>query len=181
MHFGYEPGTLLADADLVIALESDVPWIPHLQQPAAGARIVHVAEDPIFSRYPMRSFPSDLSVQAGVVHSLEALIAALEPRLQAAEPHIAARRARLTERMHVRRAQLGQGFGRRGDTFRRNICHAALARRSATTPSSSTNIRCARTIVRASMPARFIRSGRRAVWAGASAPRSAPSWPRPTS
>ena len=106
MHFGYEPGTLLADADLVIALESDVPWIPHLQQPAAGARIVHVAEDPIFSRYPMRSFPSDLSVQAGVVHSLEALIAALEPRLQAAEPHIAVRRARLTERMHVRRAQL---------------------------------------------------------------------------
>ena len=66
MHFGYEPGTLLADADLVIALESDVPWIPHLQHPAAGARIAHVAEDPIFSRYPMRSFPSDLAVQAGV-------------------------------------------------------------------------------------------------------------------
>src|SRR5579884_670116 len=26
MHFGYEPGALLADADLIIALESDVPW-----------------------------------------------------------------------------------------------------------------------------------------------------------
>jgi acetolactate synthase-1/2/3 large subunit len=106
MHFGYEPGALLTDADLVIVLESDVPWIPHMQHPAAGSRIVHVAEDPIFSRYPMRSFPSDLSVQAGVVHSLETLIAALEPRLQLAEPRIAARRARLTERMHIRRAQL---------------------------------------------------------------------------
>src|SRR5262249_37351946 len=33
MHFGFEPGTLLADADLVIVIESDVPWIPHLQHP----------------------------------------------------------------------------------------------------------------------------------------------------
>ena len=108
MHFGYEPGALLADADLVIALESDVPWIPHLQQPAAGARIVHVAEDPIFSRYPMRSFPCDLSVQAGVAQSLEALVDAVEPRLQMAEARIAARRARLIERMRTRRQQLAK-------------------------------------------------------------------------
>jgi acetolactate synthase-1/2/3 large subunit len=106
MHFGFEPGTLLADADLVIVLESDVPWIPHLQHPPAGCRIVHVGEDPIFSRYPMRSFPSDLSVQAGSVNALEALIEAVEPRLQMAEARIAARRARLTERMRNRRAQL---------------------------------------------------------------------------
>jgi acetolactate synthase-1/2/3 large subunit len=38
MHFGFEPGTLLADADLVIVLESDVPWIPHLQHPPGGCR-----------------------------------------------------------------------------------------------------------------------------------------------
>jgi acetolactate synthase-1/2/3 large subunit len=108
MHFGYEPGALLADADLVIALESDVPWIPHLQHPAAGARIAHVAEDPIFSRYPMRSFPSDLMVQAGVTHSLEALGEQLERRFQHAEARVAARRARLTERMRTRRAQLAK-------------------------------------------------------------------------
>src|SRR6516162_139933 len=28
MHFGFEPGALLTDADLVIVIESDVPWIP---------------------------------------------------------------------------------------------------------------------------------------------------------
>jgi acetolactate synthase-1/2/3 large subunit len=106
MHFGYEPGALLADADLVIALESDVPWMPHLQQPPAGCRIVHVAEDPFFVRYPMRSFPSDLAVQAGVVNSLEALVQAVAPRLQMAEARIAARRTRLAERMRMRRAQL---------------------------------------------------------------------------
>ena len=106
MHFGSEPGALLTDADLVIVLESDAPWMPHLQHPPAGARIAHIGEDPFFVRYPMRSFPSDLSVQAGPVNALDALIRAVEPRLQMAEARIAARRARLTERMRTRRAQL---------------------------------------------------------------------------
>ncbi len=108
MHFGFEPGALLTDADLVIVLESDVPWIPHLQHPPGGCRVAHMAEDPFFVRYPMRSFPSDLSVQAGVTNALEALIEAVEPRLQMAEARIAARRARLTERMRTRRAQLAK-------------------------------------------------------------------------
>jgi thiamine pyrophosphate-dependent acetolactate synthase large subunit-like protein len=55
MHFGFEPGTLLTDADLVIALESDVPWIPHLQHPPGGCRVAHVGEDPFYVRYPMRA------------------------------------------------------------------------------------------------------------------------------
>jgi len=108
MHFGFEPGALLTDSDLVISLESDVPWIPHLQHPPAGCRVAHVAEDPFFVRYPMRSFPSDLAVQAGPLNALEALIEAVEPRLQMAEARIAARRSRLTERMRTRRAQLAK-------------------------------------------------------------------------
>jgi len=108
MHFGFEPGTLLADADLVIVLESDVPWIPHLQHPPAGCRVAHVGEDPFYVRYPMRSFPSDLAIQAGSTQALEALVRAVEPRLQMADARIAARRARLTERMRTRRAQLAK-------------------------------------------------------------------------
>ncbi len=108
MQFGFEPGALLADADLVIALESDVPWIPHLQHPPAGCRVAHIGEDPFFVRYPMRSFPSDLAVQSGVAHALETLSTAVEQRLQMAEARIAARRARLTERMRTRRAQLAK-------------------------------------------------------------------------
>jgi acetolactate synthase-1/2/3 large subunit len=108
MHFGFEPGALLADADLVIVLESDVPWIPHLQHPPAGCRVAHVAEDPFFVRYPMRSFPSDLAVQVGCINALNALVKAVEPRLQMADARIAARRARLTERMRLRRAQLAK-------------------------------------------------------------------------
>jgi len=108
MHFGFEPGTLLTDADLVVALESDVPWIPHLQHPPGGCRVAHVGEDPFYVRYPMRSFPSDLALQAGPAQALDALARAVEPRLQMADARIAARRARLTERMRTRRAQLAK-------------------------------------------------------------------------
>ena len=108
MHFGFEPGALLADADLVIALECDVPWIPHLQHPPGGCRVAHVGEDPFYVRYPMRSFPSDLALQAGPAQALDALSRAVEPRLQMADARIAPRRARLTERMRTRRAQLAK-------------------------------------------------------------------------
>ncbi|HEX3710913.1 MAG TPA: thiamine pyrophosphate-requiring protein [Pseudolabrys sp.] len=108
MHFGTEPGALLTDADLVIALESDVPWLPSQQHPPAGCRVAHIGEEPLYVRYPMRSFPSDLAIQAGALNALEALIAAVETRLQMAEARIAARRARLTERMRTRRAQLAK-------------------------------------------------------------------------
>jgi acetolactate synthase-1/2/3 large subunit len=108
MHFGFEPGALLADADLVISLESDVPWIPHLQHPPAGCRVAHIGEEPFYVRYPMRSFPSDLAIQAGPINALDALTRAVEARLQMAEARIAARRARLTERMRTRRAQLAK-------------------------------------------------------------------------
>ena len=68
----------------------------------------HIGEDPAFSRYPMRSFPSDLAVQAGPTQALEALARAVEPRLQMADARVAARRARLTDRMRTRRAQLAK-------------------------------------------------------------------------
>ena len=108
MHFGYEPGALLADADLVITIDSDAPWMPSLQGPPAGARVVHIGEDPFFVRYPMRSFPSDLAIQAGATNALEAINAAVEQRVKPAEARIAARRVRLSERMTKRRAQLAK-------------------------------------------------------------------------
>ncbi|MEJ2432158.1 MAG: thiamine pyrophosphate-requiring protein [Pseudolabrys sp.] len=108
MHFGHDASALLPDADLVITLDNDVPWLPQIANPPAGARVVHMGEEPFFVRYPMRSFPSDLVVQAGVTPALTALAAAVEPRLPAAEKRIAARRARLSERMRERRAQLAK-------------------------------------------------------------------------
>ena len=108
MHFGFDPGPLLADADLVITIDSDAPWIPSLQHPPADARVVHIGEDPFFVRYPMRTFPSDLAIQAGTINILQALNGAVERSIQTAQARIAARRARLGERMRTRHAQLAK-------------------------------------------------------------------------
>jgi acetolactate synthase-1/2/3 large subunit len=67
MHFGFDPARLLGHADLVVVIESDVPWIPSLQQPPTGCRVAHIGEDPAFTRYPMRSFPCDLAIKASAV------------------------------------------------------------------------------------------------------------------
>jgi acetolactate synthase-1/2/3 large subunit len=108
MHFGSEPGALFAEADLIIAIESDAPWYPHLKPPPAGCRIVHIGEDPVFQRYPMRSFASDLSIMAGTANILSALDAALESRIAKAETRIKARRLKLDQHQKQRHAQLAQ-------------------------------------------------------------------------
>lgn len=81
MFQGSLPGPLLKDADLIICLEADVPWIPSKEQPAAGARIVQIGEDPLWLRYPMRSFPSDLTITASAGAVLTALEAALPTKI----------------------------------------------------------------------------------------------------
>src|SRR6185436_21163119 len=96
---GYDSGPLVGDADLIIVIESDAPWYPGMQQPASGCRVAHVGEDPIYARYPMRSFPSDLSIASPAAIVLAALDAALANKKLNAE----SRRAKLVERHNARR------------------------------------------------------------------------------
>jgi len=91
MHLGYWPTPLLAAADLIIVLDCDVPWIPALEAPPAGCKVAHIGVDPTFARYPMRSFPSDLSIAADPAAALAALDAAARP----AANGVSERRARL--------------------------------------------------------------------------------------
>ena len=98
MYMGAALEGLLQEADLVIALEADVPWIPSKEAPQPGARIVQIGEDPLYERYPMRNFPSDLTMKTATGPLLAALEQALEQRLPVGRPEIAARRTKLAER-----------------------------------------------------------------------------------
>ncbi len=104
MHQGYEPGPLLADADLVIILDCDVPWIPSIQNPPAGAKIIQIGIDPAFPTYTTRGFPADLSIAAGVGPALTALEKALAGKID--EGKVSTRRKRLTDASNARRAAL---------------------------------------------------------------------------
>jgi len=96
MHMGYDPQGLLQEADLIIVLDADVPWIPNEQHPREDARFVTLGEDPAFRRYPMRSFPSDLAITAQTSTALEMLEQALAKHLFP-EARTQARRTRAAE------------------------------------------------------------------------------------
>ncbi|MBO1076100.1 thiamine pyrophosphate-requiring protein [Roseomonas marmotae] len=104
MHMGYEPGPLLAEADCVLVVDTDVPWIPHLEGPPAGCRVIHLGPDPLFTRYPMRSFPCDLAITADPAPGLEGIAAALAPMLPEDDAALTARRERISARSAAQRA-----------------------------------------------------------------------------
>jgi acetolactate synthase-1/2/3 large subunit len=104
MHLGYQPRPLLSEADLVIALDTDVPWYPSQESPPPGCRVVHIGDDPAFSRYPMRGFPCDLSITAETVAALNALEAALAAKGVDKDAKLATRRQKLGERWKAMRA-----------------------------------------------------------------------------
>lgn len=89
LHLGNDPGPALAQADLVVVLAADVPWIPLVMNPRPDAKIVHAGVDPLFSDIPIRSFRADLSITA----SSGALLAALAQG--EVPPGVEARKARL--------------------------------------------------------------------------------------
>jgi acetolactate synthase-1/2/3 large subunit len=107
-HQGHQPRPLLETADLVLVVDCDVPWIPSLESPPEHCRVVHIGEDPNFTRYPMRSFPADLSIAAAPAAALAALDRALAARMEADDATVAARRADLAERSAARRARAAQ-------------------------------------------------------------------------
>lgn len=77
-HAGFDPAPYLENADLVLVLESEVPWIPSRTRPRPEAMIVHLAADPLFQRYPVRSFPSDFDVAGDVAATLRRLTSLLQ-------------------------------------------------------------------------------------------------------
>lgn len=99
---GHDPMPWVKHADLVLVLDCDVPWVPAIAEPPEDAKIVHVGEDPIFSRYPMRSFRADVTLATTPALFLKALRA----ELGAASPAAQARRDGIVSRIATDKAKL---------------------------------------------------------------------------
>jgi acetolactate synthase-1/2/3 large subunit len=107
MHGGFEVQPWLAQADCIVVLDCDVPWIPTQGEPGADVPVFHVGSDPLYARYPTRSFRSDASVQASPAAFLHALRQAMEA--QPTEAALKAERQALIAGMaQARRSQLAQ-------------------------------------------------------------------------
>jgi acetolactate synthase I/II/III large subunit len=104
-HHGFDPHPFIEDADLILVIEADVPWMPSVKAPSPAARIAHIGEDPAFLRYPMRSFPSHMSIAANAGAALRALETVLESRLERHKARLVERRKWTIERAESQRTK----------------------------------------------------------------------------
>jgi acetolactate synthase-1/2/3 large subunit len=89
----------LAEADVVLVVDSDVPWIPTVSRPADGARIFHIDVDPLKQQMPLWHVAAELVVKADAATALGQLNEWLAGR-----PVDAGERAAHYARRHAERA-----------------------------------------------------------------------------
>jgi acetolactate synthase-1/2/3 large subunit len=73
MHCGWDPHALLKEADVVLVVDCDVPWIPKEGAPRAEAKVIHIGPDPLFAGYPLRGFRTDIALTGAVAPTLQTL------------------------------------------------------------------------------------------------------------
>jgi acetolactate synthase I/II/III large subunit len=106
-HVGYalatRPHPAIADADCILVVDCDVPWVPSVAKPPDDGTVIQLGLDPFFSRYPMRSYPCDVPIVADPAVALPMLAAAV--RRRARPEAVAARQERLAEAHRTNRAR----------------------------------------------------------------------------
>jgi len=103
LHQGFDSKSLVEAADLVLALDHDVPYIPTRTRPRADATIVQIDLDPVKERIPLWSFPVTLPIRADTSRALE-LVADYAAELLTDD---------LRQRIEARRADLSANHARR--------------------------------------------------------------------
>ncbi len=105
--FRWDAAAALREADVVLILDSQVPWVPSDGQPSETALIAQIDIDPVKASIPLWGFPVTLPLHGDTSKALPILLAGVERR--ATPAHRAtweARRQRLTDEATRRRHEL---------------------------------------------------------------------------
>jgi len=81
----------LAEADLVLVIDSDVPWIPSVNKPRPGVPVYHIDLDPLKQQMPLWQLPAAKIARADAATALRQLNAIAAAPSQSAHQHYAAR------------------------------------------------------------------------------------------
>ena len=103
-HLGFSPASFLERSDLIIVVESDVPWFPSRMRVNPEARFIHLGADPLFIRYPIRTYPMDLVIRGDATTILAALTSEVNPHTTTQDASIRARSAALRGEHDAQRA-----------------------------------------------------------------------------
>ncbi|MDI1326218.1 MAG: thiamine pyrophosphate-requiring protein [Brevundimonas sp.] len=117
-HLGQSVHPYLGEADLLICLETEVPWLPETREPRAETRIVHVGVDPLFLDYPLRSFRGELWVTSSAGQLLGPLTEALAEIVE--EKRLSDRAAKIATLAEGRRERRRKRLAPLADTPRMN-------------------------------------------------------------
>jgi len=79
-HLGVSSAPYIKDADVVVVVESDVPWYPVQGKPSENCKVIQIARDPNYSAIPIRNFPKDISIGGDPKLALELLAQDLKSR-----------------------------------------------------------------------------------------------------
>ena len=78
LHMGFDARELLADADTILVIDSDIPWIPANVQPRSDSRVFFIDVDPLKEHIPTWYFPSERFMKADACTALRQLLQKLD-------------------------------------------------------------------------------------------------------
>ena len=99
----------VSEADVILVLDHDVPWVPDQETLEPGARVGWIDIDPSKDTIPLWTFPADLLIHAASRKALPVLLDAVRERLtDAARERIAARNDRYRANNERRRQEIAR-------------------------------------------------------------------------
>ena len=80
-YVGADPLPWIGEADVILVIDSLAPWWPDMHVPGTDTTVVHLGPDPLFARFPVRTFRSDLSIGCETGEGIVRLEQAMRERL----------------------------------------------------------------------------------------------------
>jgi acetolactate synthase-1/2/3 large subunit len=118
---------VLAQADVVLIVDSDVPWIPMVNRPAADARIIHIDVDPLKEQMPLWCVGAQQSYRADAATVLKQVNEALDA-LTLDQRRVAETRANYVKLHEARKTELAGREAPRGDELTAEYLTACVRR-----------------------------------------------------
>jgi acetolactate synthase I/II/III large subunit len=70
LHLGFDGGDLLAKADVALVIDSDVPWVPTVNQPGESCKVFYIDPDPLKVDIPLAYIPAEALFKADSFQAL---------------------------------------------------------------------------------------------------------------
>lgn len=97
---GISPNPYLAEADVILVIDCDVPYIPVEAKPSPDAKIHWIDMDPVKDSIPLFSFPADSRILADTEKALPSLAEMLKDAINAEDKVEIERRSRAVSLQH---------------------------------------------------------------------------------